>query len=360
MSVNEQSWSAGQLPATSELRTTGPGASEIVDLSPPAVVTTGVPALEAVDLSKVYAGDTVGLHPLNLKVPAGSVFAMLGPNGSGKTTTVRLLAGILTPTTGRAVIFGLRTDQNVSAIHALCGVLTETAGAYERLNADENLTFFGRMHGLSENEIRLRSDQILDFFDLAAVRNRRVGTYSTGMKKRFLLAVAMLHRPRLLFLDEPTSGLDPESASQVNGLIRRLAKEEQVTTFLCTHQLRYAEDICDMFGFISHGHLLGAGTLPELWARQGNYSYLELRGSALPCNLLGERARTGAVRVPVANDEEADAWIRRVIAAGGHIFEARRHRMTLEQLYFLFQAEARAAGKVRPEAAVGDGAQVGM
>jgi len=298
-------------------------------------------AIETVNLSKSYDGQTRALDDLSLDIPEGTVFSLLGPNGSGKTTTVRLLNGILTPTTGQATLFGLSVRNEVTRIHAMSGVMTETAQSYENLSGDENLFFFGRMHSLSEAEIQKRADRLLDFFTLTSDRHRKVRIYSTGMKRRLLLAIAMLHKPRLLFLDEPTSGLDPEAARKVNDLIRRLAIEEKVTAFLCTHQLRYAQEICDKFGFLSSGRLIACGTMPELQARCHGALTLNVRGEGIPADLAPEPVGEGLWRFRVDGDSEADNLIRRIVSGGGRVFEARQARMNLEDLYFAFQAEAR-------------------
>ncbi len=298
-------------------------------------------AIEAEHLTKSYDGTSRALDDLTLQVPEGAVFALLGPNGSGKTTSVRLFNGMLTPTAGRASLFGIPAWDDVPRVHALCGVMTETAHPYEPLTADENLTFFGRLHGLDDAEIRSRADRWLGFFSLAGDRHRPVKTFSTGMRKRLLLAIAVLHAPRLLFLDEPTSGLDPEAARAVNSLIRRLAAEEGVTTFLCTHQLRYAEDICDLFGFIAKGRLLASGTLRELQTRCRDALTLEVRGTGFPPDRAAQVGDDGVLRVPVADDDEAGGLLAGLHAAGAKIYEARQVRMNLEDLYFAVQRESR-------------------
>ncbi len=133
----------------------------------------------------------------------------------------------------------------------------------ENLTVKQNLIFFGKMHGIDENQLGERADFILKRLELLEVNNKKVKALSTGMKKRVSLGVALVHNPKVLFLDEPTSGLDPENALNVTKLIKELAEENQVTIFLCTHQLKYAEDICTLYGFINNGNILGLGGFKE-------------------------------------------------------------------------------------------------
>ena len=210
-------------------------------------------AINIENLKKSYDGQTNALNNISLSIPKGEIFGFLGPNGSGKTTAVRILNGILSSTSGHAEILGKSVGGNNIEIHRLCGVMTESSSCYENLTAEENLIFFGRMHGMEEKLLRQRADFILKRLELLDVRNKKVKTFSTGMRKRVSLAIALIHNPEILFLDEPTSGLDPENALNVLKLIKELAEENEVTIFLCTHQLKYAEDICTLYGFINNG-----------------------------------------------------------------------------------------------------------
>ena len=180
-------------------------------------------AIQAANLTKKYE-EVVALSGLDLTVETGSVTGYLGPNGSGKTTTVKLLTGLIQPTVGDSTVLGLSSSKESEKIHALSGVLTETASCYRHLSAAENLRFFGALYGLPEAQVRARSDYLLKKLDLWAARNRRAGTFSTGMKQRLSLARALVHSPQVLFLDEPTSGLDPESAAIVNRMIDDMAR----------------------------------------------------------------------------------------------------------------------------------------
>ncbi len=297
-------------------------------------------AIELQGLSKSYDGKQFALQETSFSIPQGEIFGFLGPNGSGKTTTVRLLNGILAPTDGRASILGKDILHEQVEIHRLCGVMTETALMYENLTGLENLSFFGSMHGMQAKEIRERGLALLKSLELAEAGNRKVKAYSTGMKRRLSLARALLHRPKILFLDEPTSGLDPEAAMNVTKMIRSLSIEHGVTIFLCTHQLKYAEEICTLYGFIHDGAMLGFGSFEALLRQKDNRKYLQIRGEDLPEIAAAEKIEGGSIRIPIGSDADASRILAGIFAQGGKIYDARQTRWSLEDLYFSFQREA--------------------
>ncbi|MFZ5987942.1 MAG: ABC transporter ATP-binding protein [Bacillota bacterium] len=296
-------------------------------------------AIEINGLSKTYDGRRYALNNLSFSIPQGEIFGFLGPNGSGKTTTVRILNGILSQTAGNASIMGVNVENNPTEIHSFCGVMTETALPYENLTGAENLRFFGSMHGISGNEIEDRSERLLKSLDLFEAKDKKVRAYSTGMKKRLSLARALLHHPKILFLDEPTSGLDPEAAVNVTEMIRKLSKEHGVTVFLCTHQLKYAEDICTLYGFIHDGKMLGFGTFGQLLNTKNASIYLEIRGDNIPEIKGVESTNDSRLRIPIKNDEEAASVVQAITSKGGRIYEARQIHWSLEDLYFSYQKE---------------------
>lgn len=297
-------------------------------------------------IGKNFESGTRALSDVSFTIAQGEVFGFLGPNGSGKTTMVRLLNGILAPSEGTAEILGCDVATGAADIHRLCGVLTETAAPYERMTARENLLFFGQLHDLPDAETRRRADALLETMSLSAHADKKVKAFSTGMKKRLLLARALLHQPKVLFLDEPTNGLDPEAAADVTALLSELSARDGITIFLCTHQLKYAQDICTRYGFLQQGTLLATGTFDELLARQGGKTRLVVRGSGLPCPPGAERLPDGGVTVTVHSDDEAAMVLTAMLAAGGRIYEARQERWSLEELYFSFR-------KPEPEAVAG-------
>lgn len=293
-------------------------------------------AITVNQLQKSFDGKTNVLKKIDLTIPEGEIFGFLGPNGSGKTTTVRVLNGILEATGGSAEIMGIPVEKNQLAIHRLCGVMTETAQSYFHLTTEQNLLFFGRMHNMEETVLQQRIVYLLMTLELTAVKAKKVSTLSTGMKKRVSLAIALVHDPKVLFLDEPTSGLDPESARNVTRLIKQLADENKVTIFLCTHQLKYAEEMCTLYGFISDGEILGFGTFDELAAQKNAHLQLKIRGANVPENLGFTQQNPQLYTKSISGDEETNRLVYEIINSGGEIYEVNQQKWTLEQLYFMY------------------------
>ena len=196
--------------------------------------------VETFELTKQF-DNLVAVEDLNIQVNQGEILGFLGPNGSGKTTTIRMLSGIIAPSKGHAIVAGFRTDNEVEKLHEVIGLLTETPGFYERLSAQVNLLYFARFYDIDADA---QVQKYLKIMGLWERKNDKVGTYSKGMKHRLALARSLLHEPDVLFLDEPTAGLDPKSAREVRGLIKNLKKEGR-TVFLSTHNLDEAETLCD-------------------------------------------------------------------------------------------------------------------
>lgn len=293
-------------------------------------------AINISNLTKSYDEKSIALNNISLSIPKGEIFGFLGPNGSGKTTTVRILNGILSPTSGYAEILGKPLkDLNVE-LHRLCGVMTESSSCYENLTAEQNLLFFGNMHDMEEKLLRERTKAILKRLELSDVSNRKVKALSTGMKKRVSLAIALIHNPEILFLDEPTSGLDPENALNVLKLIKELAEENEVTVFLCTHQLKYAEDICTLYGFIDKGNILGFGTFDELASKKNASIQLKIRGKNISEKFGLVREENNLYSKAISGDAEVNALIHNIIADGGEVYEAAQQKWSLEQLYFMY------------------------
>lgn len=294
-------------------------------------------AIEIDKLKKTFDGREYALDEASLTIPQGEIFGFLGPNGSGKTTTVRLLNGVLTPSGGQATVMGKDILKDQAEIHKLCGVMTETALMYENLTGMENLAFFGRLHRMEDKAIKERGLALLQSFELVEAKDRKLKTYSTGMKRRLSLARALLHSPKVLFLDEPTSGLDPEAAMNVTQMIRNLSVEHGVTVFLCTHQLKYAEEICTLYGFIHKGKIIGLGTFEQLLKQKNSKIYLEIRGEELPEIKSSKKTPEGKLRVPITSDTDVTILLHDILSRGGKVYEAKQVRWDLEDLYFSFQ-----------------------
>ena len=292
-------------------------------------------AIEARGLTRSYEKN-LALNGLSLEVPEGGVCGFLGPNGAGKTTTVKLFNGLLTPDSGECRVMGGNPVQEPQKVHALAGVMTETARLYGQLTGIENLSFFGETAGMGRGDARQRAGELLRWLGLWEARDRKVSDYSTGMTQRLSLARALVHRPKVLFLDEPTSGLDPESAQMVNELITSLAREVGTTVFLCTHQLRYAQDICTLYGLINRGNLLAWGGFEALWKQAGCRIWAGFRLKEGACPGEGFVEKDGWWRRPVENETEMPGLLREMVQKGLEIYEARLFRPELEDVYFRF------------------------
>jgi ABC-2 type transport system ATP-binding protein len=213
--------------------------------------------------------EVLALNNLSLEVPRGIVFGFLGPNGSGKTTTIRLLLGLLKPTAGRAEVLGCDTVREAAEIRRQTGALLEHSGLYERLSAWENLEFYARIARLSRRERRQRIEELLTHLGLWERRGEIVNDWSRGMKQKLAVARALLHRPPLIFLDEPTAGLDPVAAAALRNDLAELVERNGVTVFLTTHNLSEAEKLCARVGVIHNGNLLAVGPPDALHTQRG-------------------------------------------------------------------------------------------
>jgi ABC-2 type transport system ATP-binding protein len=215
--------------------------------------------IRTVALSKTY-GAQVALRPLDLHVPAGELFVLLGSNGAGKTTTMNLLTTLLRPTSGSAFIAGHSVITDPMAAKEQIGYLPDAPALYDRLTGPEFLAFVADLRGLRD---RTRVAEMLDLFDLAEAGRKLLGDYSLGMRKKLAFAAAILHRPRALLLDEPTGGLDPRAARVIKDLIPALC-EEGVAVLMTTHVLELAEPLADRIGILHDGALVACGTVDEI------------------------------------------------------------------------------------------------
>jgi ABC-2 type transport system ATP-binding protein len=214
-------------------------------------------------------------------VPDGTILALLGPSGAGKTTTVRMLAGLLAPTAGRATVNGHEVCADSTAVRACVGLVTDVPGLHEQMTVPDYLDFFAGIYGIPRAERRRRIDALLAFFDLDGHRAERMVGFSKGMKQKVALARALLHQPAALFLDEPTSGLDPLASRAVRELIVGL-KHASRSIILCTHDLDEAERLADAVAIMRQGRIVACDTPAALRARASPETTVRLELAA-PC-----------------------------------------------------------------------------
>lgn len=209
-------------------------------------------------------GSLRAVDAIDLSIRRGEIYGFLGPNGAGKSTVVRVLCTLLRPHGGVAFVAGLDVERHPQAVRLRIGVALQEAALDDRQSGRELLTLQGRLYGMTSTQVRDRMTAVLDLVDIGAAIDRRIGTYSGGMKRRLDLAAALIHRPEVLFLDEPTTGLDPLSRANVWAEIRRLNAELGMTIFLTTQYLDEADALAHRVGIIDRGRVVAEGTPDEL------------------------------------------------------------------------------------------------
>jgi ABC-2 type transport system ATP-binding protein len=225
--------------------------------------------IEAEGLVREFKGGIRAVAGIDLVVDPGEIYGFLGPNGAGKSTTVHMLTTLLPPTEGRATVAGYDIVREGPKVRAAIGAALQEAALDPYLTGREHLRLQMALHSIPRAERPGRSDELLERVGLTLAADRKVRTYSGGMKRRLDLALALVHRPRVLFLDEPTTGLDPQSRSALWLEVGRLAHEDGVTVFLTTQYLEEADVLADRVGIIDHGRIVAEGAPTELKAEIG-------------------------------------------------------------------------------------------
>ncbi len=298
--------------------------------------------IETRGLTKRYGAFTA-VEDLNLEVRAGEIFGMLGPNGSGKTTTILMLLGLTEPTSGEVRVLGFDPTRQPLQVKARVGYLPDQVGFYDELTARENLAYTARLNGLPRPEAQKRIEEALHRVGLTDVADKRVGAFSFGMRHRLGVADVLIKQPRVVIMDEPTQGLDPQGAREFLQLIRSL-KEEGITVLLSSHLLHQVQEICDRVGLFHRGHLALVGTVPELGRKVLGKAYrirLQAEGDS---GVLTEalRAVPGVVdvRSPQAGLYEVDAEgdlrpeaAAAIVQAGGRLMELDVESQRLDAIY---------------------------
>lgn len=285
---------------------------------------------------------TRAVDGLNIQVPRGAIYGFLGPNGSGKTTTIRMLLGLLEPSSGRAAVLSHDVVRQADEIRNRCGALLEYSGLYERLSAEDNLELFGRIYQMPPTKRRERVQELLQSFGLWERRKDIAGTWSRGMKQKLAVARAMFHRPALVFLDEPTAGMDPVAAANLREELAALVRREEVTVFLTTHNLSEAEKLCAKIAVIRNGKLLFEGRPDQLRARQDRHR-AEIVGQGFNERILAMlrsqpqvqsvELENGRMFVDLNENARIAGLVPLLVQAGVEIEEIRKEQVSFEDVF---------------------------
>ncbi len=298
-------------------------------------------AIHTEKLSRSF-GAVKAVDGLSINVPTGSVFGFLGPNGSGKTTTIRLLLGLLDAEEGSAEVLGFDTKTQADEIRLRSGALLEHNGLYERLTAEDNLNFYGRIWHLPKHELNERVKGLLTDMGLWERRNEQVGKWSRGMKQKLAIARTLIHHPKLVFLDEPTAGLDPIASTTLHEDLSNLTQREGVTIFLTTHNLAEAEKLCQEVGVIRNGKLLAVGALDRLREQAGG-PRVDISGSNFSETAISQIRKTeqvadihpenGKLVIRLKQKMEIAPFISLLVHDGAKIEEVRKDNANLEETF---------------------------
>ncbi|MDP8023983.1 MAG: ABC transporter ATP-binding protein [Nitrososphaeria archaeon] len=252
-------------------------------------------AVEAENLTK-YFGSLIAVDSVSFKVKKGEIFGLVGPNGAGKSTLIRMICTVLRPSAGKALVEGYDIMRQPQEVRKLIGVVQEKLILYAPLTPVENLEFFGKLYGLDYKILKERIKELLEEVKLSAVKDRPVGTFSTGMRQRLNIARALLHDPKLVILDEPTNGLDPQSVRWVRDYIVNL-RNRGLTVILTSHDMYEIDELADTVAIMDKGKILEMGRKEDLKKKYGATKiedvFLELTGRELRDEISGRLRRRG-------------------------------------------------------------------
>jgi ABC-2 type transport system ATP-binding protein len=299
--------------------------------------------IQAEQLAREFKGGILAVDGIDLLIAPGEIYGFLGPNGAGKSTTVHMLTTLLPPTAGTARVAGFDVVREGTQVRAAIGAALQEAALDPLLTGREHLRLQTALHGIPKSEGGRRGDALLERVGLAEAADRKVKTYSGGMKRRLDLALALVHDPSILFLDEPTTGLDPQSRNALWTEVARLAREEDVTVFLTTQYLEEADVLADRVGIIDQGRIVAEGTPAALKAEIGRPSVEAIPADPADLAAVAEtlerfgRSVPGSpkgVAVRLDGGEEALADVVRALDAEGlHLEHLQLHAPTLDDVF---------------------------
>jgi ABC-2 type transport system ATP-binding protein len=323
----------------------GTAYNEFNNINKNSIITSG--------LTKAYR-NFKAVDSLTISVNRGDIFGFLGPNGAGKTTTIRMLCGLLLPTSGNAKVAGFDILKDNLKIRSVIGLLPESSGFYNWMNAEEYLSHFAGLYKIEPLLAKKRANDLLEKVGLAAKAFAPIGYYSRGMKQRLGLARALINSPKVIFLDEPTLGLDPKGQQDIQKILLDLNHEREVTIFLSSHALSEVSSLCNRVAIVNRGRLVAQGTIDELrrlavGRSSGDDDMLEIRilNSQSALDDLSILLSQFGYKTSISHDnrlinvsfsrssfESTNNIIEKFLKAGLLIYDIRRHDMSLEDVFF--------------------------
>jgi ABC-2 type transport system ATP-binding protein len=298
-------------------------------------------AIEVRGLVREFKGGITAVAGIDLEVAPGEIYGFLGPNGAGKSTTVHMLTTLLPPTAGTGHVGGYDIVKEGPAVRRTIGAALQEAALDPLLTGREHLRLQLALHGIPRSERRGRADELLERVGLRLAADRKIGGYSGGMKRRLDLALALAHRPRILFLDEPTTGLDPQSRSALWAEVVRLKRDEGVTVFLTTQYLEEADVLADRVGISDHGRIVAEGTPTALKAEIGRPTVEALPADGTEQSVLEEilgrfgalQASTAGVAVRLDGQGELADVVRALDSAEVRVEDLHLHAPSLDDVF---------------------------
>ena len=298
------------------------------------------------NLSKVYNGTLKAVDGVTFQIKQGEIFGFLGPNGAGKTTTINMLTTLITASGGKAMINGYDIRKHPTEVRRSVGVVPQEYTADEDLTGLQNILLCADLYGIPRSDSKPHAQELLKLVELEEAANRKVSTYSGGMRRRLELASGLINYPRLLFLDEPTLGLDVQTRTAVWKYIRMLKEEYRMTLFLTTHYLEEADSLCDRIAIIDHGHIIKVGSPDELKASVGGdiivvsvaESEPDISADIAKINLVKDVKKNGnEYRIKSEVGEESSIQIIDLLRSKGlHVTKISLTKPTLDEAYLEF------------------------